>query len=105
LVVIVPAIIGAFYWKRGTAAGALASIVIGGLVVIGLYVSGAKPLGLPAGIWALPVAVVLFVVVSLMTKSNRESAAEFMRTAGTATSTGVSSSADVSSGVSPDSRI
>ena len=83
LVVIVPAIIGAFYWKRGTSAGALASIVIGGLVVIALYVSGAKPLGLPPGIWALPVSVLLFVGTSLLTRPKRELAEAFMRTAGT----------------------
>ncbi|WP_110692643.1 sodium:solute symporter family protein [Salinicola halophyticus] len=87
LVVVVPAIIGAFYWKRGTAAGALVSIVIGGLVVIALYLSGAKPLGLPAGIWALPVAVALFVIVSLLTRPNPELARKFMKTAGTAPAT------------------
>ncbi|MGQ7241918.1 sodium:solute symporter family protein [Salinicola sp. V024] len=87
LVVVVPAIIGAFYWKRGTAAGALASIVIGGLVVIALYLSGAKPLGLPAGIWALPVAVALFVIVSLLTRPNPELARKFMKTAGTGPAT------------------
>ncbi|WP_083941647.1 sodium:solute symporter family protein [Salinicola socius] len=105
LVVVVPAIIGAFYWKRGTAAGALASIVIGGLVVIALYLSGAKPLGLPAGIWALPVAVALFVIVSLLTRPNRESASEFMTTAGTATSSGGRAAAGESSGISPDGRL
>ncbi|MAM57667.1 MAG: pantothenate permease [Salinicola sp.] len=81
LVVIVPAIIGAFYWKRGTAAGALASIVGGGAVVIYLYLSGVKPLGLPAGIWALPVALALFAAVSLVTRANRERADEFMEAA------------------------
>ncbi|WP_322527895.1 sodium:solute symporter family protein [Salinicola sp. LHM] len=86
LVVIVPAIIGAFYWKRGTAAGALASIVIGGLAVIALYASGAKPLGLPPGIWALPVSVLLFVGTSLLTRPKRELAEAFMRAAGTAPS-------------------
>lgn len=87
LVVVVPAIIGAFYWKRGTAAGALASIVIGGLVVIALYLSGAKPLGLPAGIWALPVAVALFVIVSLLTRPDPELARKFMKTAGSGPAT------------------
>ncbi|MGM8851033.1 sodium:solute symporter family protein [Salinicola halophyticus] len=87
LVVVVPAIIGAFYWKRGTAAGALASIVIGGMVVIALYLSGAKPLGLPAGIWALPVAVALFVIVSLLTRPDPELARKFMKTAGTGPAT------------------
>ncbi|WP_251977225.1 sodium:solute symporter family protein [Salinicola avicenniae] len=81
LVVTVPAIIGAFYWKRGTALGALASIVGGGVVVIALYLSGAKPLDLPAGIWALPVAVVLFVFGSLASRASHERASEFMAVA------------------------
>ncbi|WP_106419628.1 sodium:solute symporter family protein [Salinicola tamaricis] len=81
LVVIVPAIIGAFYWRRGTAAGALASILVGGLAVIALYLSGAKPLGLPPGIWALPLASALFVGVSLLGRAPSERAQAFLAAA------------------------
>ncbi|WFF42147.1 sodium:solute symporter family protein [Salinicola endophyticus] len=81
LVVIVPAIIGAFYWRRGTAAGALASILIGGLAVIALYLSGAKPLGLPPGIWALPLASALFIGVSLLSRAPSERAQAFLAAA------------------------
>ncbi|WIX31782.1 sodium:solute symporter family protein [Salinicola sp. JS01] len=81
LVVIVPAIIGAFYWRRGTAAGALVSILVGGLAVIALYLSGAKPLGLPPGIWALPLASALFVGMSLCGRAPSERAEAFLAAA------------------------
>ncbi|QUS36734.1 sodium:solute symporter family protein [Falsirhodobacter algicola] len=68
LVVIVPATIGAFFWARGTAAGAIASI-IGGCAFVGwMYMSGNSLLGLTAGVWSFPVAALLFVGVSLVTR-------------------------------------
>lgn len=79
LVVMVPAIIGAFYWKRGTAAGVLASIIGTGLLVMLIYAKGNSLLGLPAGIWGIPAATLLFVVVSLMTQAPLERAERFMQ--------------------------
>ena len=67
LVVMVPAIVGAFFWKKGTAAGALSSILLGGLFVIVMYMTGNNLFGLNAGILGLPVATILFVLVSLVT--------------------------------------
>ena len=67
LVVMVPAIVGAFFWKKGTAAGALSSILLGGLFVIVMYMTGNNLFGLNAGILGLPVATVIFVLVSLVT--------------------------------------
>ena len=64
LVVMVPAIVGAFFWKKGTAAGALSSILLGGLFVIVMYMTGNNLFGLNAGILGLPVATVIFVLVS-----------------------------------------
>ena len=81
LVVTVPALIGAFFWRRGTAAGALASMLGGGVWVLGLYATGATPLGWPPGIWALPVAAALFVAVSLCTAAPRHTADTFIATA------------------------
>jgi SSS family solute:Na+ symporter len=68
LMVTVPTIIGAFFWKRATHWGALASLVGGGVVAIWMAliqgVSVFNPLlaGSVAG-----VSVVLYVVVSLLT--------------------------------------
>ena len=78
LLVIVPAIIGAFFWKRGTAAGAITSIVIGGIVAFWFQFGGVKPLGWGPGVWSGIIATVLFVVVSLLTTPPREKAEEFM---------------------------
>lgn len=78
LLVIVPAMIGAFYWKRGTAAGVLSSVVIGGLLVIFLELTKMKPWGFSSGIWGLAVSTLLFVVVSLATKAPEGKAARFV---------------------------
>ena len=74
LVVAVPAIVGAFFWRRGTAAGALVSIVGAGALVLASFVTGIKPLGLPAGLWGLPVATLLYLGTSLVTRPPRDSA-------------------------------
>jgi SSS family solute:Na+ symporter len=78
LLVMVPVIIGAFYWKRGTAAGVLSAVVTGGLLVIFLELTKTKPLGLSSGIWGLGVSALLFVVVSLFTKAPEDKADRFV---------------------------
>ncbi|MGO3057221.1 sodium:solute symporter family protein [Halomonas sp. AOP43-A1-21] len=78
LVAMVPAIIGAFYWKRGTAAGALASVLGTSVFVLVMYATGNSLLGLPAGIWGIVVATVLFVGVSLLTTPHTASAEAFL---------------------------
>jgi len=78
LLMVVPSIFGAFYWKRGTAAGSVASIVIGAALVLVLQVTGAKPLGWWPGVWGLICCVVVFVVVSLLTKAPTRKAEEFL---------------------------
>lgn len=60
-------ILGGLLWKRGTATGALASVAVGGLTVIGLMVS----LGVLANepiYYGLITSLVAYVVVSLFTK-------------------------------------
>ncbi|RKR03302.1 SSS family solute:Na+ symporter [Kushneria sinocarnis] len=81
LVVIVPAIVGAFFWHQGTAAGALVSILGAGSCVLLSQFSGFHPLGLPPGIWGIGLAGGLFVGVSLVTRAGAERADEFMRAA------------------------
>lgn len=78
LLVMVPALFGAFFWKRGTAAAVLVSIIAGGIIATGLQYSGLKPLGLWPGVWSGLVAVVLFVVVSLFTEPPLAKAEEFL---------------------------
>lgn len=78
LIVVVPAIIGAFFWKKGTAAGVMTSVIVSGLMVILLELFKLKPLGLASGIWGIVVSTVLFVVVSLLTKAPAEKATQFI---------------------------
>lgn len=78
LLVMVPALIGSFFWKRGTAAAVLASVIIGGLVATILQYSGLRPLGLWPGVWSGIVAVTLFIGVSLVTQAPKEKAEEFI---------------------------
>jgi SSS family solute:Na+ symporter len=78
LIVVVPAIIGAFFWKKGTAAGVMTSVIVSGLMVILLELFKLTPLGLASGIWGIVVSTVLFVVVSLLTKAPTEKATQFI---------------------------
>lgn len=78
LLVVVPATIGAFFWKRGTAHGVISSVTVGGLLVIFLELTQLKPLGLASGLWGILVSTVLFITVSLLTKAPINKANEFL---------------------------
>src|SRR5699024_7681994 len=67
LLVLVPSLIGAFFWRRGTAAGAIWSILLGGGLVFALESTQTKLLGQGSGVWGLAASVTLFVVISLAT--------------------------------------
>jgi len=58
--------------------GAIASIVISGLVVIYLEFTGTKPFGIMSGIWGLALSTLLFTIISLVTKAPTEKANEFI---------------------------
>jgi SSS family solute:Na+ symporter len=78
LLMAVPTIFGAFFWKRATAMGAMVSCIAGAIVVLIFQVTGLKPLGWWPGTWGFIVCVPLFVIVSLATKPPREKADEFI---------------------------
>lgn len=78
LLVMVPPIIGTFFWRRGTAAGVLSAVVAGGIVVGVLEYNETKLLDQGSGVWGLLVSVVLFVGVSLATKAPAEKTERFM---------------------------
>lgn len=78
LLMAVPAIIGAFFWRRSTAAGALVSMLAGAACVLLLQFTGAKPLGLWPGIWGFILCIVLFIGVSLLTRAPLEKADAFI---------------------------
>ncbi|MDN3519161.1 sodium:solute symporter family protein [Aquisalimonas lutea] len=78
LLVTVPAIVGAFFWRRGTAAGAVTSVAVAGTAVTVLQLTGYDPLGVPVGIWSLVLATALFVGVSYATEPPAARAAIFI---------------------------
>ena len=62
-------IAGALYWKHSTKAGALWSIIIGEAIMISFtFIFKISPLGFGPGLWAMCIALVVFIVVSLLTK-------------------------------------
>ncbi|WP_199434694.1 sodium:solute symporter family protein [Qaidamihabitans albus] len=78
LLVMVPAIVGTFFWRRGTAAGALSSVIAGGSLVVYLESTSTTWLGQGTGVWALLVSLTLFVGVSLLTTAPTEKAEQFV---------------------------
>jgi SSS family solute:Na+ symporter len=78
LLVTVPAIIGAFFWKRGTAAGVLSSVIVGGSLVGFLEITQINLLGQASGVWGLIVSVALYVGVSFFTSAPESKANEFI---------------------------
>jgi len=59
-------IIGALFWKRATGVGALASMLVGGVVVVGLMASQGLLANSPIYVGLLT-SLITFVVVSLFT--------------------------------------
>jgi SSS family solute:Na+ symporter len=78
LLVAVPSIFGAFFWRRATAAGAISSIIVGATTVLLLQITGWKPLGWWPGVWGLLLCTADFVVISLLTRAPTAKANEFM---------------------------
>lgn len=78
LLVMVPALIGTFFWRRGTAAGAIVSIVAGGIIAAVFEFGGMRPLGMWPGIWSGIISTFLFILVSLLTQPPRQKAEEFI---------------------------
>lgn len=78
LLVVVPSIFGAFFWKKATAAASLSSIIIGSFTALYLQFSAWSPLGYGAGVWTLIVSTLIFIIISLLTKAPQKKADEFI---------------------------
>lgn len=63
-------VVGVFWWPRATKEGAIAGLVVGSLAAVYFQLPGLNPhpYGIHGGIWGLAVNILLFVVVSLITK-------------------------------------
>ncbi|WP_111414805.1 sodium:solute symporter family protein [Billgrantia lactosivorans] len=81
LVAVVPAIVGAFFWRRGTALGVLASVVVTSAFVLFVFATGNSFLGLPAGVWGILVASATFVGASLASRPPQAAAEAFLAVA------------------------
>lgn len=68
LLVQIPTIVGAFYWKKATAPAAYTSILVGGIITGLFYSLKFSPLMLGPPIWGIIISTIIFVVVSLKTK-------------------------------------
>ena len=68
LLVMAPAIVAAFFWRRATAAGALVSMSVGGIVTGIMYMGKIYPLGWWPSVWGGALTLLLFVGVSLVTR-------------------------------------
>lgn len=78
LLVMVPPIIGAFFWKRGTAQGVICATVGAGAVVLLLEMTTTRLLGQGSGVWGLLLSLAFFIGVSLATPAPRDRAADFL---------------------------
>lgn len=67
-----PAMLGGVYWKRSTPAAAVSSICIGEAIMLFTTFVIPDPFGVMAGVWGLGAALIIFVVVSLITKPVKE---------------------------------
>jgi len=78
LLMTVPTIIGAFFWKRGTSAGAITSMIVGAIITATLYITKCYPLGHWPGVWGGITSSVVFIGISLLTRPPRKKAEEFI---------------------------
>ncbi len=83
VVQLAPSVYGAFLWRRATAAGAIAGLIVG-ITVTGLLILRPdwRPFGLHEGIVGLIVNIVTFVLVSLATRPpDEEHVSSWLKTA------------------------
>ncbi|MBE9403308.1 sodium:solute symporter family protein [Brachybacterium sp. Marseille-Q2903] len=70
---ITPVVLAALFWKRATAVGALAAMLVGGVATIGWEVSG-RAAEVNSVIVSLPLAIIALVVGSLLTRPKADEA-------------------------------
>jgi SSS family solute:Na+ symporter len=64
-------VIGGVVWKSATREGALASLVIGSAIALWGILTKANILGAPVEIYAALISLIIFIVVSLATQSQK----------------------------------
>lgn len=69
---IMPALIGALYWPRGTKKGAILGIIAGVLALLITQFIYKAPAGITSGVWGLIFNTITFVTVSFFTEAPNE---------------------------------
>ncbi|MGP4062009.1 sodium:solute symporter family protein [Halobacillus sp. H74] len=70
-----PALLAVFFWKKVNKAGGLSSMIAGVVTTLVWEIPLAKPFDLNSVVIALPVAVLVLIIVTLMTQNNSHSTA------------------------------
>lgn len=66
-------IVGAFYWKKSSSAGALAAMISGGCTTVGLEIfTKSLPLGLDSNVFGITVSAIAFVIFSYLIPDDTE---------------------------------
>lgn len=78
LLIVVPTIFGAFFWRKSTAAGSISSLLSGCFTAVYLQFTGWSPWGYPAGVWTLVISSLIFIIISLLTAPPEEKADELL---------------------------
>ena len=76
------ALLGGLFWKRGTSQGAVASMLVGGCIHLGLQATGVLGPNLDAIFFSLPAAAIVMVAVSLLTPAPNPEVVEGVAEAG-----------------------
>jgi SSS family solute:Na+ symporter len=64
LLATVPSTIGGFLWKKGSASGALISMIGGACISLILQITSWKPWGWWPGVWTIFIATLLYIIMS-----------------------------------------
>lgn len=69
--------VGAYFWKKATSVAAVWAMILGGgTTLVLLFIQDKLPFGLDASFWGILVSAIVFIPVSLMTKTEPETHAE-----------------------------
>lgn len=77
LLVMAPALIGAFFWEGASGPGAVVSMAVGGGLTAAMYLADFYPFGWWPSVWGLLITTFLFVTISLLTEAP-QGAGEFL---------------------------
>lgn len=78
----IPAVLIGIYWKRASRFGAAISMIVGGLLAIYMVFGLKNYLGIYTGFWTFMIALILFVIGSLLVPDKAEEQVDLVKLAG-----------------------